>query len=158
MIEFWAPSSVVAVIVTEPVFVDMACKVITVDAGLATTGPELPLIWIVDPSDDVQVTSRCDETSPPNVSSSVAFAVVLMAVDTLRAVVPALTVTVPTWPITVIVDDPEAELLVLVAVIVTGPAADPVAVTRPLPSTLAIPDPPFDHVTPIPAGVVVAPS
>jgi hypothetical protein len=53
------PSSVVAVIVTEALFVDTACSVITVVAGLATTGPGLPLIWTVVPSDDVQVTSRC---------------------------------------------------------------------------------------------------
>src|SRR5581483_4325121 len=152
------PSSVVAVIVTVGLFVDTACSVITVVAGLATNGPEPPLIWIVDPSDDVQVTSRWAETSVPNVSRSVAFAVVLVADDTLRAFVPAFTVTVPTWPITVMLEEPDAGLFALVAVMVTGPAAVPVAVTRPLPSTVATLDPPLDHVTPSPAGVVVAPS
>jgi hypothetical protein len=148
----------VAVIVTDALFVDTACRVITVVAGLATIGPELPLIVTVDPSDDVHVTSRCDETSVPNVSSNCADAVVLFVPDRLRVVVPAFTLTVCTWPITVMADEPDAGLFVLVAVIVTGPAAVPAAVTSPFPSTLAMAEPPFDHVTATPAGVVVAPN
>ena len=113
------------------------------------------LIVMVCGSDDVHVTSRCADTSVPNVSISVAVAVVLLAATRLRIVRPGCGVTVCTCPRTLMDAEPDAELLVLVAVIVADPAAEPVAFTFPFPSTFTKADPPFDHVTGIPAGVVV---
>jgi hypothetical protein len=130
-----APSSVVATTVTLGDFVDTAVKVTAVVAGLATTGCVLLLIVMVFGSDEVHVTLRCDETSAPNVSCKVAVAVVEFVPSTLSTVAPGRSVTVWTWPITVIVADPLALLFVLIAVIVAEPAAVPVAVTRPLAST-----------------------
>src|SRR5579862_2825407 len=44
----------------------------------------------------------------------------------------------------------------LVAVMVAAPAAEPLALTCPFWSTVATAEPPFDHTTGMPAGVVVA--
>ena len=124
------PSSVVAVTVTLRLCTETAVSVTVAVAGFATTGLVRLLMVIVCGSDEVHVTSRCDETSVPNVSMIVAVAMVLFApAKVVRIDVPGFGVTVLACPMTVINDDPDALLFVLVAVIVAVPAAEPVALT-----------------------------